>query len=513
MIGCLVVALAAASCGQGGSISTEESTQATTGAEGGAATTAGPVTTSDAETTGPEEAVTIGPSGGTITEGDVSVIVPEGAVAGEVAITIQETPAPDVPAEGGISAAGRAFEIVVSDELQDAQPVEVVLPLDGPLAMDPGHYTVYRWDGSQWHDLGGQVDGNTIRTWVSDFSIMLPILSEDTYRPHRFICSNTMRYTRVYLYRYTPARGWDQGPPGGIYPGLWLATCKPHDDGRRWLPTGSYAFCVDYWHENDGWQCYIREHTEGVSENDPTEMLVARADIMHLGSPDWPGRCDENMMACWGSQTDVMPPGIGPWVPPDDDGGSGGSGGSSSPPSGIVATPASGSFDGHGGGIAIGAAYDSSSVELFIDPGAVEWIAISQAEQLEDRGTGARREDAPDGTPDILMAWIDDYMTVQVSKDGVTSELIVLDENDAMGAPIGNQAIVYGYHPSVWHIAGVDWAADPPYGIYATAPETGELTEFFDENGPGTYTFELSFVNVHTDRAGHGVVYLLVAWS
>jgi hypothetical protein len=512
LVCCLVVAFVAASCGQGGSIGTEESTQATTGDEGGAVTTeATPVTTSGAETTG--QSATIGPSGGTVTEGGVSVIVPEGAVTGEVAITIQETAVPDVPAEGGITAAGRAFDIVVSDELHDGQPVEVVLPLDGPLAMDSGHYTVYRWDGAQWHDMGGEVDGNTIRTWVSDFSIMLPILSEDTYRPHRFICSNTRVFTRVFLYRYVPARGWDQGAPQGINPGMWLATCKPHEDGRRWLPTGSYAYCVDYWHQNTGWECYIREHTEGVSENDPTETLIATADILLDITLDHPGRCDENMMECWGSQAVTMPPGIGPWVPPDDDGdGGGGSGGSAAPPSGIVATPASGIVEA-AGGFPIGAAYDSSTVELFIDPDAVEWIALSEAAELVDKGTGARAADGPDGTPDVLRAFVDDYLIVQVSKDGVTSEPIVLEENDAMGTALGNQAIIYGYHPSVWYNASVDWGADPPAGIYATGPETGELTEFFDENGPGTYTFELTFVNVHTDRAGHPVVYLLVAWS
>jgi hypothetical protein len=340
---------------------------------------------------------------------------------------------------------------------------------------------------------------------------MIPIKVAGTYRPHRFVCSNSRVFTRVYLYRYTPAQGWDD-PPAGYWPGQWLAYCTPHRDSVRSLPTGMYTFCVEYWHPNDEWQCYIKPDSEGVVPNDPMDTLIATPSIFYDALPDHPARCSEDMMACWGSTDPLMPPGIGPWQPgtqPTQTTQTTQTTGGAGQLPAVSATPVTGAVAATGG-FPINAAYDTASFQIDIDPGQVAWMAFSGIDQLGDRGTGPRAEGEPDGILDILWTNIDDYLIVEVSKDGASSGAIVLNENDGSGRAIGNQAVIYGHYPSVWHVQSVDWSVEPAAGYYATAPETGELTQFIDDNGEGTYRFELTFMNVHTDRASHEVLQLLV---
>lgn len=259
----------------------------------------------------------IGSEGGEYSISGVKIIVPEGTLSKDVEFYVREVSSfPQLPQENSAQAAGKAFEINTSGSIEDSMPVEVVLPLDGSLQDSPDHYTVYRWDGSQWFDMGGIIVGDTIRTSVQSFSVMLPIKVEATYRPHRFVCSNTRKFSRIFLYRFTPAQGWDgQTIFPGIQPLQWISSCTITSDGIRTLPTGSYTWCVDYWHPNDGWQCYIREDHEGVVPNDPEDPKLATWTGIFDAVPDWPGRCDEDWRLCWGSNDISMPPGIGPWLP------------------------------------------------------------------------------------------------------------------------------------------------------------------------------------------------------
>lgn len=78
-----------------------------------------------------------------------------------------------------------------------------------------------------------------------------------------------------------------------------------------------------------------------------------------------------------------------------------------------------------------------------------------------------------------------------------------------MGTPSGNQAVKYGFHPSVWYVSRIDWSADPVLSYTTTGPETGEMTPFIDSQGAGTYTFEVTFHNQWTGRVSHGPIYLL----
>lgn len=159
-------------------------------------------------------------------------------------------------------------------------------------------------------------------------------------------------------------------------------------------------------------------------------------------------------------------------------------------------------------GVGIEETYDTASFTIELDPANLSWIAFSGAEQLQDMGAGVV-ERVPDGVPDLVFPNLDDYLVVEVSKDGVSSGPFVVHDRDAWGTPIGNQAVIYGMHPSVWFVSSIDWSTDPPTSATTTAAETGTMTEFFETHGAGTYQFDVSFVNKWTGMVAHGPIYLL----
>ena len=160
-------------------------------------------------------------------------------------------------------------------------------------------------------------------------------------------------------------------------------------------------------------------------------------------------------------------------------------------------------------GIDIDAPYDSASFTVFIDPATTDWIAFSGAEQLVDRPVGVRGSWQPDGILDIEFPNVDDYLVVTATINGVSAS-DAIHERDAVGTPIGEQSVIYGYYPSVWYVSHIDWSTDPPTDSTATGPETGVLTEFIDSQGAGEYRFEVIFWNIWSDRVAHGPLYLLV---
>lgn len=160
------------------------------------------------------------------------------------------------------------------------------------------------------------------------------------------------------------------------------------------------------------------------------------------------------------------------------------------------------------GGYEINAPYDGATFTVDLDPSAVSWIALSGIDSSVDQPAGVGSDRSPDGIQDIVFADVDDFLFVEVWKDGASTSAI-LHGNDAMGTPGGNQAVIYGYHPSVWFVSNIDWSTDPATSTTTTGPETGELTAFFDEQGAGTYEISVSYMNVYTDRVSHGDLYLI----
>ena len=160
------------------------------------------------------------------------------------------------------------------------------------------------------------------------------------------------------------------------------------------------------------------------------------------------------------------------------------------------------------GGFAIDAPYDTATFTVDLDPSALSWIAFSGAEAPLDQMEGVGSDLSNDGTIDIMFPDVDDLLFVEVSTAGGSASVFIHD-NDAFGTPIGNQAVIYGYHPSVWHVSNIDWSTDPPITSTVTNPETGELTAFFDGLGAGTYEFTVTYVNLYTDMVAHGDLFLI----
>jgi hypothetical protein len=160
------------------------------------------------------------------------------------------------------------------------------------------------------------------------------------------------------------------------------------------------------------------------------------------------------------------------------------------------------------GGYEIDAPYDVAYFTVDLDPAVLSWIALSGSGAPVDQPAGVGSDRSADGVADILFADVDDLLFVEVTKDGDEASALIHD-NDAMGTPTGNQAVIYGYHPSVWFVSHIDWTTDPPTPTATTGPETGELTAFFDEHGAGTYEFTVTYVNLFTDRVSHGELYLI----
>ncbi len=160
------------------------------------------------------------------------------------------------------------------------------------------------------------------------------------------------------------------------------------------------------------------------------------------------------------------------------------------------------------GGYETNAPYDGATFTVDLDPSAVSWIAFSGVDAPVDQPAGVGSDRSPDGILDIVFADVDDFLFVEVWKDGASTSAI-LHGNDAMGTPGGNQAVIYGYHPSVWFVSNIDWSTNPATSSTTTGPETGELTAFFDEQGAGSYEISVSYMNVYTDRVSHGDLYLI----
>ncbi len=159
-------------------------------------------------------------------------------------------------------------------------------------------------------------------------------------------------------------------------------------------------------------------------------------------------------------------------------------------------------------GVALEAAYDSASFTVDLDPAGLDWIAFSGSPELVDLGVGGA-EKRTDGTLDLMFPDVDDFLVVEFTKDGVPSGPYVLHDRDAMGTPIGNQAVIYGTHPSVWYVSRIEWATDPIVSHTATGPETGEMTSFIDAQGAGTYQVDVTFYNMWTEWVAHGELYLI----
>lgn len=160
-------------------------------------------------------------------------------------------------------------------------------------------------------------------------------------------------------------------------------------------------------------------------------------------------------------------------------------------------------------GLKEGAAYDDASVTVRdFNPAAYRFIAISDSEKLNDVATGANASTPPDGIMELTPSMTDDYIVVTVDGPSGDSRSVTLEKNTNMGAALGNQAVISGTYPSVRVITDIKWSP-PAVTNSAARSETGELTDWFAQQGRGTYTFHVTFFNEFTDAAAHNPTWLL----
>jgi hypothetical protein len=242
----------------------------------------------------------VGEQGGEIAgTGGARLIVPAGALAEQVEIHIAEVPAiPEVPAEYAASPAGPAYEVTVPTGTELQAMADLVLPLQRQAGADESRYTVFRWDGAAWSDVGGFVEGDFIRVQVSEFSIYCPVYGPLALRPLKFE-NNGPRDARVRVWTYKPASP-DRAPaaPGGSWvcraPGPPLAVDRAV---CRMLPLGSYSFCVEYRVDGE-WRHHILNWRGGLGDHAPNDCALAdKINFWTDVAKTDPGRCGEALAA------------------------------------------------------------------------------------------------------------------------------------------------------------------------------------------------------------------------
>ncbi|MBI9043812.1 MAG: hypothetical protein JEZ06_04960 [Anaerolineaceae bacterium] len=148
---------------------------------------------------------------------------------------------------------GHAVEISLPPGTEPNGIFELVLPFQRKGNTGDDHYTVLRWDGSQWTNAGGLVEGDSIRVRINQFSTFAPAVVVWALRPVSFV--NNGPYDAVVMpWTYQPLDAFAgvlppnlaaaSFAPGG--PGLW-----PNSARFLGLPLGVYTFCVQWDEDQD----------------------------------------------------------------------------------------------------------------------------------------------------------------------------------------------------------------------------------------------------------------------
>jgi len=223
---------------------------------------------------------TIGPNGGEVYgSGGARLVIPEGSLSEAVKIGLQEVQdPPSLPSGSASQSAGPAYEVSFPNGIELNKMVDIWLPLDMPAGVDPTAITVFRWDGIDWWDVGGIVEGDQIHIQLDHFSptIVWPAIGVPR-RPLGFRCQGSYD-ARIFTWTY-----WSPGDlilPSNAQvavPRVALAlSCDPMSSTRYMsLPYGAYQFCVEYYRDEDNWK-YVYGSIEGVSESDPEQTFAAR---------------------------------------------------------------------------------------------------------------------------------------------------------------------------------------------------------------------------------------------
>jgi hypothetical protein len=154
--------------GSGGGASGAAGSSGSAGASGDAGTSGEAGTSGGAGTTGDAgagggAAEIVGPSGGTVSMGGVSLLFPTGALAADAPITVAPTSMPP-----GYEAASAAYQFG-PDGTTFAQPITVSIPLSA--SAPAGVHLFWSNANGGFDDIGGTVSGTTLVGKVMHFSV------------------------------------------------------------------------------------------------------------------------------------------------------------------------------------------------------------------------------------------------------------------------------------------------------------------------------------------------------
>ena len=259
---------------------------------------------------------TIGPEGGVIVgSGGVELVVPEDAFSTSVDISLSVGKQhPALPRDSGIKPAGASVEVTLPPGVEPNSILELIIPFERDKSAGDDHYTVLRWDGKQWTEAGGLVEGDFIRIRTNQFSTFMPAQVVWALRPVSFVNDGpfdavVMPWTYQPLNPFSgvlpPRLATASFAPGG--PGLW-----PNTSRFMGLPLGTYTFCIEWDKEEDldgdGKTDVYHAFLEGPStdlpllldERDPIKMTFAtevRFRTDPVGAME--GKCADSTASEW----------------------------------------------------------------------------------------------------------------------------------------------------------------------------------------------------------------------
>ncbi|MCP4679816.1 MAG: hypothetical protein GY854_30860 [Deltaproteobacteria bacterium] len=196
---------------------------------------------------------TIGNGGGTIVHpAGFSLDFDEDTLGEDVEVTVSEV---DIPQSlpNQIEAASKSFAVDIGGAAL-ARPVKIGFNLDSEQStMEEGSLVMYRWDGSSWGSVGGQIDSETgnFSSYVTGFSIFILGTGRSLHKKFEF--KNDGPHNALALVADYELAHPDLDAPITFQSGVPVFPPPyNHPVGRfQHYPQGWYQFCVEWEEEGD----------------------------------------------------------------------------------------------------------------------------------------------------------------------------------------------------------------------------------------------------------------------
>jgi hypothetical protein len=140
--------------------------------------------------------------------------------------------------------------------------------------------------------------------------------------------------------------------------------------------------------------------------------------------------------------------------------------------------------------------YATASTSFFVDVAHTDWIAWNRFPELRSVSDSLPGKLLGTQTPEV-----DDYFNLTVTNPLGQHMTVSMDQNGGLGAPIGQQSVVFGTTANAPVVVRGDNLGSPSF-----FNESGAFNSLFSVSG--TYTFSLSFQNIG-GLASYPDVYLL----